>query len=193
MNDNNPVKNPALTLPDIIFIISVIAILMFLGWSGSVAYSEGVKTETTKRNGEEWASWLTQAGTERFNTNYVTSECAPTATISNTDTNSTDTKSIPRTWGECLKAIMTPPSSLAALTNPFFDTPITFGAKCDHDDESLTGLMILEKLTPTPSGSALPFTTSKLVESDRIDQKMQIRITVCDNEAFPIFIAEVEF
>jgi hypothetical protein len=53
--------------------------------------------------------------------------------------------------------------------------------------------MILEKLTPTPSGSALPFTTSELVESDRIDQKMQIRITVCDNGAFPIFIAEVEF
>ncbi|MSR16472.1 MAG: hypothetical protein EXR89_01535 [Methylococcaceae bacterium] len=188
MNDNNPVKNPALTLSDIIFIISLIVILMFLGWSGSMAYSEGLKTETTKHNGEEWASWLTQSGTERFNANYVTSECAPTATIS-----TTDTKFIPRTWGECLKAIMTPPASLAALTNPFFDTPITFASKCDHDDESLTGVMIFEKLTPTPSGSALPFTTSQLVESDLIDHKIQIRISVCDNGAYPIFIAEVEF
>lgn len=186
MSDNNPIQNPSLTLSDVIFIIFLICILVFLGWSGSLAYSEGMKTETTKHNGETWASWLTEAGAERFNENYAINECAPIA-------HSSDDTKTSRTWGECLKAITTTPAPLAALTNPFFNTPIGFVNKCNRGDQSLIGSMVLEKLTPTPVGSTLPFTISQLVESDGIDQKIQIRITVCDNGAYPIFIADVEF
>ncbi len=189
MSDNNSTQNPRLTLSDVIFIIFLISILVFLGWSGSLAYSEGMKTEATKRNGEAWASWLTEAGTERFNANYAISECAPVVHVDNTKPE----LNTPRTWGECLKAITTTSTPLATLTNPFFNTPITFVAKCSRGDQSLIGSMVLEKLIPTPVGSSLPFTISQLVESDHIDQKTQIRITVCDNGAYPIFIADVEF
>jgi len=52
---------------------------------------------------------------------------------------------------------------------------------------------MLEKIVATPPGSAIPFVNSPLTESDQIDQKMQIRVTVCDKGAYPIRISELEF
>ncbi len=193
MSDDSSTQNPKLTLSDILFIFSLIGILAFLGWSGSLAYSEGMKTETTKRNAEALAKWFTEAGVERFKPDYALNECAPTIKSNNIDNTNPEPTVTPRTWGECLKAISTPPEFLTTLTNPFFDSPIAFISKCNKGDYTLAGAMILEKLTPTPAGSALPFMTTQLVESDRIDQKMQIRITVCDNGAYPILVTEVAF
>jgi hypothetical protein len=99
----------------------------------------------------------------------------------------------PRTWGPCLKALTTQGGPLANLVNPFNSKPIALVAKCDMTDRLLTGSLVLEKIQPTPPGSAIPTVNSPLTESDPIDQKMQIRITVCDKGAYPIRIAELEF
>ena len=55
------------------------------------------------------------------------------------------------------------------------------------------GAIVLEKMIATPPGSAVPVINSQLVDSDAIDQKLQLRVTICDKGSYPIKIAELEF
>ena len=79
------------------------------------------------------------------------------------------------------------------MVNPFFEEAPQFVAACVPSDASLTGMMVVEKLTPTPPGSAVPMVNSQLVETDPIDQKLQLRVSVCDKGSYAIKIAEFEF
>ena len=198
------------TLTDWIFLVSMAVMLALVAWVGELSYQEGMKTEVTKRNGEAWAQWFTETSAERFKEDFGLQACAggPTrataatsegsVTTSN-EAPSADTSTVAstlapqRNWGECLKYLTTPPGSLAGLRNPFFHEPINIVAKCEPNDRSLVGALVLEKLVPTPPGSPIPFVASPLVESDMIDAKLQVRVTVCDKGAYPIRVAEVEF
>jgi hypothetical protein len=55
------------------------------------------------------------------------------------------------------------------------------------------GAVVLEKLIPTPPGSAVPVINSQLIDSDPIDQKLQLRLSVCDKGSYPVKIGEFEF
>jgi hypothetical protein len=205
---------------DIAFLIFLFVAMLGIGWVGYLAYKEGLKVEVTKRNGEAWAKWFSDAGADRGKTDYELSACAtgfvplatstqPTATAPQSQTDAVDDikpeamfpvlkvapppAPVPRTWGPCLKAISTQGGPLADTLNPFSQKPIALVAKCDMANRALAGAMALEKTIPTPPGSAVPFISSPLTESDSIEQKLQIRITMCDKGAYPIRIAELEF
>ena len=205
---------------DIAFLIFLFLAMIGIGWVGHLAYKEGLKMEVTKRNGEAWAKWFSDAGADRGKAGYELSACAtgflpleaitqPTSPAPLTQTDVLDeTKPetlapvlkvapppalVPRTWGPCFKAISTQGGPLAEKYNPFSQKPIAIVAKCDMADRGLAGAMALEKTLPTPPGSAIPFISSPLTESDSIEQKLQIRITMCDKGAYPIRIAELEF
>jgi hypothetical protein len=188
----------------------MVVMIALVAWVGELSFHEGMKTEVSKRNGEAWAQWFTETGAERFKDDFGLVACAggPTKPVAPSDTNATtsedktaDAEATPataaavptRTWGECLKALTTPPGALAGLRNPFFNEPIQIVAKCEPSDRTLVGALVLEKLVPTPPGSTIPFVTSPLIESDLIDAKVQVRVTVCDKGAYPIRVAEVEF
>ncbi len=198
------------TFTDLIFMASMVLMLVLVAWVGQLSYLEGMKTEVTKRNGEAWAKWFAETGAERFKDDFGLLVCAggparassvteesPAAQESGSQTAvSPPTASAPpspRNWGECLQRLTNPPGSLAGLRNPFFDEALSVVPKCDPSDRTLTGALVLEKLLPTPPGSPVPFVASPLVESDSIEQKLQVRITVCDKGAYPIRVAELEF
>jgi hypothetical protein len=169
-----------------------------------------MKTEVSKRNGEAWAQWLTETGAERFKDDFGLLACAggpsKSAPVTDSTVNASEEKPAEeaaaspaataaptRSWGECLKTLTTPPGALAGLRNPYFNEPIQIVAKCEPNDRNLVGALVLEKLVPTPPGSTIPFVMSPLTESDLIDAKVQVRVTVCDKGAYPIKVAEVEF
>ena len=218
MNDTtvHPPRAPGgPTLTDLIFLASMVVMLILVSWVGHLSYLEGMKTEGTKRNGEAWAKWFADTGAERFKDDFGLLVCAggparaaapaeeastsgsteAGTAVSGTASSGTTSPAAPNTrlWGDCLKQLITPPGSLAGLRNPFDDNALTFAPKCDTSDRSLTGALVLEKLMPTPPGSTVPFVASPLVESDAIEQKLLVRITVCDKGAYPIRVAEVEF
>ena len=172
------------TTTDTIFLVFLGVVLICLVIIGRLYYIEGMKLETTKRNGEAWAEWFTKASNERFNAGFEPSACAGAI--------SQDTNVEPHTWGECFAALSSNGGSLA-LVNPFFDTPLNQVALCDKVDRSIIGSLMIDKLEPTPPGSTPPFTVSQLMESDRIDQKLKIRVTICDNGSYPVQIAETDF
>lgn len=215
-------KNYGPKLADIFFLVFLAFAMLGVGWVGHLAYREGMKMEETKRNGEAWAKWLSQAGLERGNEGYEFSECSTgfvpvevnihTATVKSEAhlENTADSKPevltstaatpaltaqahTPRTWGPCFKVISSLNGPLADKLNPFTSKPIVVVAKCDMTNRSLAGAMALEKTLATPAGSAVPFINSPLVGSDSISQKTPIRITMCDKGAYPIHIAEIEF
>jgi hypothetical protein len=200
-----------LTLSDMFFLGFLCFAVVGVAWVGYLSFKAGMKTETTKRNGEAWAKWLTDAGVARHKEGFLPGECAagvfplgavvpsaapaasaPEASPEKSDTLAT-TATGPRTWGDCQAALSKPESPLGDVRNPFLDKPLELIEKCDRSNRSVAGSMVLEKLTPTPPGSAVPHTPSQLMPADPIDQKLQLRVTMCDSGGYPIRIAEVEF
>lgn len=210
------------TPSDIFFLCFLFVVMLGVGWVGHLAYKEGKKMEVTKRNGEAWVKWFTQAGHDRSKEGYELSACATGFVLSvlpakpsalaapalvETGAEITPKPSLPphstavtppsaptpRTWGPCFKALSTQGGLLADKYNPFSQKPLVIVAKCDMADRALAGEMALEKSLPTPPGSAIPFINSPFIESDSIEQKMQIRVTMCDKGAYPVRIAEIEF
>jgi hypothetical protein len=103
-----------------------------------------------------------------------------------------DAAPTPGTWGACFKYLMTQ-TALKDMVNPFFDEPPQFIPACVPTDTSMTGMFVVEKMVPTPPGSAVPIINSQLVDADPIDQKVQVRVSVCDKGSYAIKIAEFEF
>ena len=188
------------TLADWVFILIVLAILSLVANLGHSAYLEAMHTENSKKNGEEISAWLTEAGTARFKKSYEHTACAagkapvkPAEVDADGDGEpDINTEPVPGTWGACFQYLMTQ-TDLKNLVNPFFDEPPKFIAACNPDDETLMGSIVLEKMVATPPGSAVPVINSQLLDTDPIDQKMQLRVSVCDKGSYAIKIAEFEF
>lgn len=172
---------------DKFFIVFLVLIVAAVTWLGVVNYKEALKVEASKSNGEAWVAWLTETGTTRFEANPQHPACkggVKPAADAKADT--------PGTWGACLAHIMAT-TELKDQINPFFNTTPHFVAACDPKDRTLMGAILLEDLMPTPPGSATPFVASQLLETDAIDYKMQLRLSVCDKGGYAIKVAEFEF
>jgi len=200
-----------LTLPDMFFLVFLCFAVVGVAWVGYLSFKAGMKTETTKRNGEAWAKRLSDAGVARHKEGFSPGDCAagvfplgavvpsaaPAASAPEASPEKVDalgtTATGPRNWGDCHAALGKPESLLGAMRNPFSNRPLELIEKCDTSNRSVAGSMVLEKLTPTPPGSAVPYTPSQLMPSDAIDQKLLVRVTMCDGGGYPIRIAEVEF
>lgn len=156
----------------------LVAALGAVVWVGQLAYHEGVKTEQTKRLGEAWLDWLLKTGAERNDPALSDGPCS---------------RANSKTWGECHLWVTGPDGPLRDQINPFDQQPIKLAPKCDFQDRTLVGALVLEKLMPTAPGSAVPFVMTPLVSADPINAAVMVRVTVCDKGAGPIKIGEVEF
>ena len=191
--DTHKADTPAstsMTFSDKMFVLFLILIVVMVSWLGVLNYQEGSKTETTKRNGEAWMAWLAEAGAHRFEADYVHKACA--GGIKPTQDPSQSAEAVPGTWGACVKYLLGE-TELKELKNPFLGDLPQFAAACDPNDRSLVSAIVLEDLTPTPPGSPIPFVASQLLDTDPIDAKLQVRVTICDKGSEPIKIGEIEF
>lgn len=197
------------TFQDFIFVIFVLSALVLVGFLGREAYLDAMKTEITKKNGEDVAAWMTEAGTLRFKKGYEIQACAggrppavakveePVVAAEGEKTDKAEEAPAPEqaqlgTWGACFAYLMAE-GEFKKMINPFTQEPPQFIAACNPADHSLAGQIVLEKLTPTPPGSAVPIINSQLVDTDPIDQKVQLRLSVCDKGAYAIKISEFEY
>jgi hypothetical protein len=164
-----------------------------------------MKTEGTKRNGEQWAAWFTQESAKRFEPGYALGACAggakaqapaaadTQATGQATDSAAPSTKpSASNTWGDCLN-FLTAQTEFKDMRNPFTGKPPAFIPACDPADHSLVGSIAIDKVMPNPPGSAIPTVTSQLLATDSIGEKVQLKIAVCDKGSYAVKVAEIEF
>ncbi len=190
---------PASTQPttiDWLFLLSCAVALAVVGWLGKMAYTEAMKTETAKRNGEAVVTWMQEATAGRFESDYGVTACAgaaPTPAGATPSTDKATATAAPNTWGGCLDAILMQ-STMKALDNPFREgIALDFAPACNPEDRSLAGNIVMEKITATPPGSAIPTIISPLTPEVAIDQKIQVRVSVCDKGAYAVKVAEFEF
>jgi hypothetical protein len=165
---------------DILFLIFLACMLACVAWVGVLSHEEGVKNKVTVENGEAWVKWLKDNSDARMKEDFAIESCAFSAEER-------------RRWGECVASLQKDVKELSHLINPFTHEPVTFVAKCIAKDASTVGAIFLEKLVPTPPGSAIPMVASQLVDIDPIDTKVSLRLTVCDTGGYPIKVDEFEF
>jgi hypothetical protein len=165
---------------DILFLIFLACVMAAVAWVGVLAYKEGYKNEVTKNNGEAWVKWMKDNSEARSKEGFSVGNCA-----------ASDMER--KLWGDCFKELTQKVAPLNNLTNPFLNVPVHFVAKCDPKDRSTVGGIFLEKLMATPMGSAIPVVASQLVDTDPIDTKLSLKLTVCDKGGYPVKVDEFEF
>jgi len=165
---------------DTLFLIFLACMLVGVGWVGVLSHEEGKKNEVTKQNGEAWVKWMKENSEARTKDDFKLEACSASSTER-------------KLWGDCFNALLESDKTLKNLINPFTKEPVKFLAKCDPKDQKTVGGMFLEKLVSTPAGSAIPLVASQLVDTDPIDTKMALRITVCDKGGYAIRVEEFEF
>jgi hypothetical protein len=175
-----PVNSGMPNKSDILFLILLACIMAAVAWVGVLAYKEGYKNEVTKLNGEAWMKWMKDNSEARTQPGFSVENCAASETER-------------KRWGDCFKELTEKVAPLNNLTNPFLKVPVHFVAKCDPKDRSTIGGIFLEKLVATPVGSAIPVVASQLVDTDPIDTKLSIRLTVCDKGGYANKVDEFEF
>ena len=192
---NAPVSTQT-TSTDWLFLLSCAVALSVVAWFGKMNYTEANKTETAKRNGEAVVTWMQEATAGRFEADFGVAACAGTAPPPNGAAPAADkaaTAKAPNTWGGCLDAILVQ-TTMKTLDNPFRDgIALDFAPACNPDDRSLAGNIVIEKITPTPPGSARATIISPITPDVVIDQKIQVRVSVCDTGAYAVKVAEFEF
>ncbi|MDH4479019.1 MAG: hypothetical protein QE283_03985 [Rhodoferax sp.] len=207
----NTVAPKAWTAGDTGFIVFIAFVLVAVTWLGVVARNQALKTEGTKRNGEQWAAWLTKESAKRFEPGYALSACAggtkaaaaapaaaePASEAAAASTDAPPASTAPavasaNTWGACLEQLTTQ-TEFKDMVNPFTGKPPVFIPACDPSDNSLVGSIVFDKVTPNPPGSAIASVTSQLMATDLIAEKVQLKIAVCDKGSYAVKIAELEF
>lgn len=184
---------------EVAFLVFLLLVLIAVSGLGVLAYREAMKTELTKRNGEQWANWLTQESTKRFLPGYEHAACAGRLTAETKPASGAEALAAPGvptdgsgTWEACLNYLTTQ-TAFKDMRNPFTDKAPVFIAACDPADHSLAGSFAMEKALPNPPGSAVPTVTSTLAPADSIADKVHLKITVCDKGSYAIKIAEFDF
>jgi hypothetical protein len=207
----NTVAPKAWTAGDTGFLVFIAFVLVAVTLLGVMARKEALKTEGTKRNGEQWAAWLTKESAKRFEPGYALAACAggtkaaaaaPAAAEPASEAAAASTDAPPastaqavasaNTWGACLEQLTTQ-TEFKDMVNPFTGKPPVFIPACNPADHSLVGSIVFDKVTPNPPGSAIASVTSQLLATDLIAEKVQLKIAVCDKGSYAIKIAELEF
>ena len=165
---------------DILFLIFLACILACVAWVGVLSHEEGTKNKVTVENGEAWVKWMKDNSDARMKEDFPLESCAFSAEER-------------RRWGDCYAEMIENVKELHSLTNPFTHEAVPFVAKCIAKDSTTFGGIFLEKLVPTPPGSAIPMVASQLMDIDPIDTKIALRLTVCDKGGYPIKVDEFEF
>ena len=163
---------------DALFLALLVTCLVGSAYVGVLAYREGVKTETTKRNGEAWLEWFTEHAARRAEPDFAPEVCAakPGAT-----------------WGPCQEWLLGSEGPFHTQRNAYADEPTRITGTCGGADRTVAGLVALERVTPLPPGAAIPFTVGPLTPQEAIEQKLTIRISVCNTDASAIRVGEVDF
>ena len=172
---------PPLRRTDKLFLLFMLGMVCIVTWVGYLSYQKGQLEETSKRNGEAWLQWLSEAAAHRDEPGFQPEACA--AQLSTT----------PQPWVSCYQSLTAPEGPLGPQRNPFSGASVQRITKCDSQNRQLAGSLVFEKITPTPPGSAIPTLMTALLDSDGIGEKIQIRISVCDSGSNPIRIGELEF
>ena len=176
-------RNGRPTAADIAFLVFLVCMLVVVALLGRMTFHEGLKTEASKARAEALVAWLGDAHSRRADASFEPQACAR---------QSADEAS-PLTWAGCAKALVSIAGPLGSKVNPFSGDPMALVARCESAYPGTAGQILLERISATPAGSAVPFVVQPLSGDERLNVSLNLRVTVCDKGGYPIRIGETEF
>ena len=168
---------------DLAFLVFLLVILISVAVMGTFTFREGLKTEATKSQGEALVAWLGQSKAKRSEPDFAPAACS--MTVGSTGK--------PRTWAECLPALQAEGGPLVGVSNAFTGRPLGLIARCDPSSNESPGQFVIERVSATPPGSAVPLVVAPFAPEDTLDKTLTIKVTVCDKGGYGIKIGEAEF
>ncbi len=170
-------KQPYFTLTDFIFVVIAIVIGILVVRLGATTWTEGMHTEATKANGEQFATWIEQAGAKR-----AAGEKTGIAACDADDA----------TWLECRDALVADDGPLASMANPALPDGGVFASGCDRTQLDTLGTIIIEKGLPKPpDGASLIY--SAIPDTEPVKDALSLRVAVCGRGYSQINVREVKF
>lgn len=176
-------RNGRPTAADIAFLVFLVCMLVIVAVLGRMTFHEGLKTEASKARAEALVAWLGDAHSRRSNPDFEPLACARQPA---------DEAPV-LTWAGCVKELVSVAGPLGGALNPFSGSPMALVARCEAGYPGTSGQILLEKISATPAGSAVPFVVLPLSGEERLNSDLNLRVTVCDKGGYPIRIGETEF
>lgn len=179
-----PVISGKPTGSDVVFLAFLIALLIAVALLGRLTFREGLKTEESKAQAEALIAWMKEVPSRRqAGPDFSPTGCAYKAPDS----------AEPATWSGCAQALFSDRGPLSAARNAFSGKPLQFVERCSPGDADTVGQLVIEKVVPTAPGSAIPVVVSPLAGDDRIDQRLLVRVQICDKGGYAIRVGETDF
>lgn len=170
-------KSAYFTLTDFIFVVVAIVVGVLVVRLGSTTWIEGMHTEATKANGEQFAAWLDDTGKKR--------EAGEATGIAACDADGAN-------WKDCRDALVADGGPLAGLANPASDGGQLFAAACDRGQLDTLGAIVIEKGLPKPpDGASLIY--SAIADAEPVKEALPLRVAVCGRGYSQINVREVKF
>lgn len=166
---------------DLAFLLFLVLVLAAVALMGAFTFREGLKTEATKSQGEAFVAWLNQASTKRAEPDFVPAACA------------VNKVGQPATWAECSAALMGEGGPLATWRNAFSGQPVGLIARCDPTSPVSPGQFVIERVSATPPGSAVPLLVTPFAPDDTVNKPLTLKLTVCDKGGYGIKVGEAQF
>jgi hypothetical protein len=169
---------------DLAFLVFLVLVVAAVALIGTLTFSEGLKTETSKAQGEAFLAWVSQARSQRASAQFAPSACAqmpPSERVGSS------------LWRDCAGALTEMGGPLAGVRNAFSGEPIRFIARCDPSDRKSPGQLVIERISANPPGSAVPQWIAPVAPDAAMDQPLTLRVTVCDKGGYGVKIGEAEF
>jgi len=170
-------KQHYFTLTDFIFVVIAIVVGILVVRLGATTWTEGMHTEATKANGEQFAAWLEEAGTKRAAGEKIGVAACDADGAS---------------WAECRDALVAKDGPLASLANVASPDSGVFAAACDRAQLDTLGTIIIEKGLPKPpDGASLIY--SAIPDAEPVKDALSLRVAVCGRGYSQINVREVKF
>ena len=186
MSESNASPTPGNGKPhvtDLVFLLSMVGLVILVALVGRMNFREGLKTEAAKSQAEVLVAWMKEAVIRRASADFQPTACG----IRN------GAATEPAHWRDCSRALFDEGGPLANARNGFSGELVKFVKRCNPSDRSTAGQIVIEKVTPTPPGSAVPFVVVPLEDDDKLGQKLTLRLAVCDKGGYAIGVGETDF
>lgn len=171
--NNRDAPAPYFSSGDLGFVILAVLVAALVIRLGYVTYKEGNATEAVKKNGENFAQWLTEQGELRASEQRFAPCTGAEAT-----------------WASCREALLADGGPMHKLKNAANEKNPVFAHDCDRHQANTNGVILLELGTPKPpDGASLQY--APLEDTTSLANAAPLRVSICGRGFSVIHIAEL--
>lgn len=167
-------------MPELLFVLLLVAALVGVVFLGSLSYAEAQRTEMAKSHAQTVIEVLRALGPGGNVPASLREPCrlreGPAGAGSS--------------WAACRAGLVAPGGPLAGLPNPFDARQAFFAAQCDRTNLATRGAIVVEKgYAPVPGA---PVAYGPLEDGEVLARGLLLRVLACDKGAFSIRVGELK-